>query len=527
MDDVSLESNKDSNKGGESIESDDDDDEFYDAIDAMNYNGMTIENEIQSEEPGFIPHRVDECISETTWRHETTIKRLWGVDEDEDIRDTPPHCKLQKCRRIQVSLSGVCLSVALLPCIERQTSPSADGSALCKSEEDEEECFVPPITWVVSDGCSVYKSSPICERSNTNKDAAIEVQSLSEATGESGIGDSELGGPCETFSSFSLPCSSLLLVWKDITNELVDFELIVDVGGDINHPRILLSTPEYSEEERSKEWLEGKKPNGFYANLSMASYYLLVALYFDNYCELPTFFGKLVPGYYTYAPPPTKWPEYGSPEMIEAVCNRLPLWEFALTIPIMEVLLSVDTEYFPHGPPSAWMATENGVGVTHMCNDDDGTALPPKALLPVAHIRMINSVVSVSGGGGVVKVFAGCGDVLVVDARDPHQTVHPCIFHAGMAAIPEPDIFQHWGSCRPRVDPAKECMGYNVSDYGMRQNKRYIYEPKEHQPVQTSVILTTADQWCCVNVGVHVPDMCAKDFSIVWLIVDIFSWFHR
>ncbi len=67
---------------------------------------------------------------------------------------------------------------------------------------------------------------------------------------------------------------------------------------------------------------------------------------------------------------------------------------------------------------------------------------------------------------------------------------------------------------------------YNVLDFGMRQHKGCIYKPQE-QPVQTSVTLTTADQWCCVNVGVHAPDMCSKDFSIVWLIVDIFSWFHR
>ncbi len=516
-DNIPLESSQVS-KGRKSIESD----EFYDAIDAMDDDGITFEKDVRKEEGSGYIHRVDECISECMPPCATT-KRLWGVDEDEDISDTP-HCTLRKCRRIQVSLSGVCLSVALLPCIERQTSPSAEENISFKSE-GEEECFIPPLTWVVVDGGSVYESSPICERSNINKNDAAEVQSLLTTMGESSIGDIEHGGPSDTFFSFSPLCSSSLLVWKHVTHELVDVELIVDVGGDIKNPRILISMPEHSEEKRSKEWLEGKSPNGLYANISMSSYYLLVALYFDNYCELPTFFGKLDPGYYSIPPPPTQWPEYGSPEMIEAVYNRLPLWEFAVTCPILEVLFSVDTEYFPDGPPSAWMATENEVEDTDMYNKD--STVLPKDLLPVAHIRMINSVVSVSGGGGVIKVFVACGDMLVIDARDPHQTVHPCIFHAGMTAIPEPGIFQHWGSGGPIVDPAKECMGYNVSDYGMRQHKGYIYEPQERQPVQTSVILTTADQWCCVNVGVHAPDMCAKDFSIVWLIVDIFSWFHR
>ncbi len=257
----------------------------------------------------------------------------------------------------------------------------------------------------------------------------------------------------------------------------------MDAAGDIKCPRILLSMPEPPEQERLNECLKGQRPNGFYADLSMPSYYLLLALYFDNYCELPTFFGKLDPGHYSIPPPPAQWPEYGSPEMLKAVCNRLPLWEFAVTCPVLEVLLSVDTEYFPDGPPSAWMATNMATGNEEIEIHDDihgnevtrlkakvynngiedealpqMTALP---LLPVAIVRMINSVVSVSGGGGVIKVFAACGDMLVLDARDPIQTVHPCIFHAGTAAIPERGIFKRWSNnSSPIIDPAKECMGW-------------------------------------------------------------------
>ncbi len=256
----------------------------------------------------------------------------------------------------------------------------------------------------------------------------------------------------------------------------------MDVGRDIKHPRILLSMPEPPEQERSKMWSEGHRPNGLYADMSMPDYYLLLALYFDNYCELPTFFGKFGEGYYSIIPP-TQWPEYGSPEMVDAVCNRLPLWEFAVTCPILEVLLSVDREYFPDGPPSSWMATEND-GMNHYVSEslrsmwsipgDDDDSTFSKALLPVAHVRAINSVVSISGGRGVIKVFVACGDMLVLDARDPVQTAHPCTFHAGMAAVPGPGIFQPWNSSLI-IDPSKECMGWVANIFPNSPSSPFIH----------------------------------------------------
>lgn len=43
---------------------------------------------------------------------------------------------------------------------------------------------------------------------------------------------------------------------------------------------------------------------------------------------------------------------------------------------------------------------------------------------------------------------------------------------------------------------------------------------------QVSLIMTTADRWICVNVGVDGVDAMAKELSVVWLLVDIFSNYH-
>lgn len=39
--------------------------------------------------------------------------------------------------------------------------------------------------------------------------------------------------------------------------------------------------------------------------------------------------------------------------------------------------------------------------------------------------------------------------------------------------------------------------------------------------------MTAPDLWLCVNVGVDGVDIMAKEMSVVWLIVDFFSSYHR
>lgn len=43
---------------------------------------------------------------------------------------------------------------------------------------------------------------------------------------------------------------------------------------------------------------------------------------------------------------------------------------------------------------------------------------------------------------------------------------------------------------------------------------------------QVSLIMTTPDRWICINVGVDGVDAIAKELSIVWLLVDFFSYYH-
>ena len=44
---------------------------------------------------------------------------------------------------------------------------------------------------------------------------------------------------------------------------------------------------------------------------------------------------------------------------------------------------------------------------------------------------------------------------------------------------------------------------------------------------KVSLIMTAPDLWLCVNVGVDGVDIMAKEMSVVWLVVDFFSSYHR
>ncbi|CAM9921118.1 unnamed protein product, partial [Hapterophycus canaliculatus] len=79
----------------------------------------------------------------------------------------------------------------------------------------------------------------------------------------------------------------------------------------------------------------------------------------DNYCELDCFYGPPGPGESCGRPAPPvaeNWPPYGTPAMIQRVLTRPEMWNFSISIPVLETSISMDTRYFPERPASMWMA---------------------------------------------------------------------------------------------------------------------------------------------------------------------------
>ncbi|CAM9614355.1 unnamed protein product, partial [Ectocarpus fasciculatus] len=344
-----------------------------------------------------------------------------------------------------------------------------------------------------------------------------------------------------------------LLRWREITQQPFDLMLLVDTGKELGHSRILLTMPEYGVEEEDRARSEGRKPGGLYICPTMAEYYLLLSVYFDNYCELDCFYGPPGPGESPGAPAAPvaeDWPPYGTPSMVQRVLTRPENWNFSISIPLLEASLSMDTRYFPERPASMWMAQtpQNPPGSEPMMEDywED-----PRERVPFACMRLVNPAMSITAGLGILRLAVAAGDVAVMDTRQPIRTRYPVVLHAGpMSPLPESaeNARQedeggqgaggggHENKGTGRRDPLSPqfadaspatCVQAFVDDaFGYFRPGGEVGSPLP-LPVQVSLIMTAPDMWLCVNVGVDGVDINAKEMSVVWLIVDFFSNYHR
>ncbi|CAM9876210.1 unnamed protein product, partial [Choristocarpus tenellus] len=133
--------------------------------------------------------------------------------------------------------------------------------------------------------------------------------------------------------------------WREVTLQEVDLILLVDSGPGLCGSRTLISVPEYGVEEEEESRRRGERPPGMYLRPTMAEYFMLLSVYYDNYCELDCFFGPLKPGESPWGVPPVveDWPPYGTPEMISRVVTCPKLWELAISLPVLEAELLVET----------------------------------------------------------------------------------------------------------------------------------------------------------------------------------------
>jgi hypothetical protein len=340
------------------------------------------------------------------------LPRAWAIDEDADGADD----NLIYCRRIGIHLKGVCLLVALLP--ELEQTNDATGLAVGVSDQDEIAASEGmKRNWSCSGGARLYKSD---------------------------------------YPKFAA------MAWRELTIKPCDLLLLVDGGGGLSNPRTLLSMPEPEDGSQESPALA--------LDISMAAYYLLLSTYYDNYCEIPTFFGELEPGYFEVPPLPTNWPLYGDPEMIRQTNAREPRWEFSLSVPILDALVSLETTYFPTQMPCLWMAEPEG---------EDG-----RPMLPAIRIRFVNTVVDISGGNGVLKIVTAAGELSAIDARDPAFTLYPVVLRAGQQRSPGDAP----GGCA-YIDPASTFQGFSCPDFGMKEHRGSVGEPLS-QPVQVQFVVS-------------------------------------
>jgi hypothetical protein len=434
------------------------------------------------------------------------VPRAWASEE------VPVTTSSGAVRRTGVFLGGTRIFCALLPHME---PPLHDRDPLIDEATGEVKTALQK-AWALADGAPVH-----CD---TAASSSYRVDESSHSSS----------------SSSGTAASAEQLKWTEVTEQPCDLVMYIDAGGgDGSSPaRTLLALAEYSQADVAACEAEGTRAGGLYIRPAMSAYCLLLSSYFDNYCELPMFYGPLDASYWPVVPLPQglqSWPAYGTPAMIGRVLELLPKWSFCVSVPVFEARVAVDTAYFDRPLDSTWMAGDFRAAAAAATPAEAAAAAIAAAALPVARMRFTNLIVDISGGGGeALRLHAGAGDCVVVDVRDPCRSVHPVVLHAGaeaaLAATSAPTCAATAGDTAQlaRVNPLTARQGYADPLFGYVQLRRSALAPEQLAlPLQVSVLMTTADKWVSVAVGVDAPDMNAKDLALVWLLVDIFSLYHR
>lgn len=67
------------------------------------------------------------------------------------------------------------------------------------------------------------------------------------------------------------------------------------------------------------------------------------------------------------------------------------------------------------------------VFVSFLVNSDKD----PEDCVPFACFRLVNPILCITGGMGVLRLLVSAGDIAVMDTRQPSRTLYPVILHAG------------------------------------------------------------------------------------------------
>ena len=272
--------------------------------------------------------------------------------------------------------------------------------------------------------------------------------------------------------------------WKELSRDTTAFDVYWDTLEDGRARYLLAFVPP----------VDAARPAAaFDCHVTMAQLYLLYSVWYDNLAETPRFHARDDPFARESAEPPASvlfpdiWPAYDSRHFFQRLADLKAVWDFGIIAPTLTLGLRLDRDTFLVQPPSFFMA-DNNLGTP---------------VLEVAQIELGNVCFVVSGGEGAVKLSFGAGHMQAVDLREPSRTLQPPFLRCG--------------------DPAAMPAGYVDPHFGFTTDIKVVAPAL---PLQVT-LSSTPDNWMCINVGVLDAEAVHKDLSVVWLVVDIFSYYFR
>ena len=279
--------------------------------------------------------------------------------------------------------------------------------------------------------------------------------------------------------------------WKELTSDTTAFNFYWD-SFDETRARYLLA------------FLSPSTPRAaaaFDAQVTMTELYLLFSVWYDNLSEGPHFYAPddlFALEASSPAPPvlfPDIWPAYDTQPFFQRLAGHKTAWDFGLIAPTLSLGLLFDRDTFLMQPPSFFMA-DNGLR---------------SSVVEVAQIDLGNAYLNVSGGEGAVKLSFGAGYMQAVDLRVPRRTLQRQFLRCGVPL----------SAVRPAS--ALGVPSFIDPSFGFTTDLKSVVPAL---PLQVTLSMTP-DNWMCINVGLKDAEALHKDLSLVWLIIDIFSYYFR
>lgn len=279
--------------------------------------------------------------------------------------------------------------------------------------------------------------------------------------------------------------------WKELTSDTTAFDLYWD-SLDETRARYLLT------------FLSPSLPRAaaaFDAQVTMTQLYLLFSVWYDNLSEGPHFYALddlFAPEASSSTPPvlfPDIWPLYDTQPFFQRLADHKTAWDFGLIAPTLSLALRFDRDTFLMQPPSFYMA-DNGLR---------------SSILDVAQIDLGNAYLNVSGGEGAVKLSFGAGFMQAVDLRVPQRTLQRQFLRCGVPL----------SAVRPAS--ALNMPSFIDPSFGFTTDLKSVVPAL---PLQVALSITP-DNWMCINVGLKDAEALHKDLSLVWPVIDIFSYYFR
>jgi hypothetical protein len=286
-------------------------------------------------------------------------------------------------------------------------------------------------------------------------------------------------------------CTEGMLHWEELTKDTTAFDLYWDSLDDMCSRYLLVFLPPTKVQSSAALDLQ----------ITMAQLYLLYSIWYDNLSEEARYysqddiFAQEAHELATTVSFPDLWPAYDTLDFFERLSDQVSRWDFGLVVPSISLSLRFDCESLLERPPSFFMA-DNGLR---------------SQLLDVVQLQLENAILKVSGGEGAVKLAFGAKYMQAVDLRSPQRTRQPHFFRCGSATPAQPSI------CAP-YKPV-----YLDQTFGFTTDLEGVHPTL---PLQMTLALTP-DNWMCINIGIKDAEALHKDMSLVWLVVDIFSYYFR